>query len=456
MRRLSASLVVLALALLVMVGATPEAQAHAYVLGSNPADGSTVSRSPTELRVRFSEHVVLAATTMHLVDGDGRSYPVTGLHLVAKDAEDLEQPAEIVGRVPRLPTNSYRVVWQTLSSDDLHRTQGMFVFGVGEAVTATPLSEAPPRPEEALLRWSLLVGLSLGLGGALAGRVLARVPGPEARGAARLTSAASFVGAAGAAVVAVALLVVQVAPGGTSLTDVASSGYGWRWSVRESGLVLLALSALALRRNVLRRSRRGILVAGAAAAGVGTALLGHAGAGGRLDPVRVTATAGHLVAALTWAGAVVCLAAAVLPQVLPRALPVVPTRAALRGFACPAAWCVSVMAVTGVYLASHVVVSVDAVLVTSYGRTLLVKVGLVGLAGALALANHRRLRGRRDLAVPRRTVAAEALVALAVVAATALLTSSQPATEPQLVRSTVHATQGQRASSCRTSRRRSG
>jgi copper transport protein len=91
------------------------------------------------------------------------------------------------------------------------------------------------------------------------------------------------------------------------------------------------------------------------------------------------------------------------------------------------------MVVTGVYLASGVVGSVDAALRTFYGRTLLLKVGVAGLAALLGLINANRLRkhGHRDL---RRTLIGEAVAVLTILALAAVLTSGQPAREPQLVR----------------------
>jgi copper transport protein len=91
-----------------------------------------------------------------------------------------------------------------------------------------------------------------------------------------------------------------------------------------------------------------------------------------------------------------------------------------------------VVVVTGVYLSSTVVGSVDAALLTRYGRLLLLKVVLVGVIGVLGLINHRRIRraGRLGLAVPL----ADATAAVLVLGLAALLTSSQPAREPQFVR----------------------
>ncbi len=112
----------------------------------------------------------------------------------------------------------------------------------------------------------------------------------------------------------------------------------------------------------------------------------------------------------------------------------------LRAFGVYAAAGVSVMVVTGVYLASDVVGSVDAALLTTYGRTLLVKLAVVALVGGLGLVNHRRLRNQHRSRLPARTVVAEALAAVLVLGLAALLTSGQPAREPQFVASPQPAT----------------
>ena len=92
------------------------------------------------------------------------------------------------------------------------------------------------------------------------------------------------------------------------------------------------------------------------------------------------------------------------------------------------------MVATGVYLSSEVAGSVDAALLTTYGRTLLVKLAVAGIAGVLALVNTVRLRRAGPRSAPRRTVLAEAAAAVGVLALAAVLTSGQPAMEPQLVR----------------------
>ena len=264
----------------------------------------------------------------------------------------------------------------------------------------------------------------------------ARPFGEAARRSARL----SLLAALSAAGVAVVLLADQLSAGGLSLSALLGSGYLERWLLREAGLLALALTTWQRLRTTAPRSSRHLLVAGATAACLGEALLGHAGASGHL--LRVVATAAHLAAATTWVGALAVLTlTATLPGWRDRS-GTEDVRALLRRFARPAAACVSVMVVTGVLLASDVLGSVDAALRTLYGRALLAKLALAALAGTLALANHLRVRGRRDLEAPRASLTAEALVAVTVLAATAVLTSGQPATEPQLVRDAVAGTPG--------------
>src|SRR5207253_1092525 len=103
------------------------------------------------------------------------------------------------------------------------------------------------------------------------------------------------------------------------------------------------------------------------------------------------------------------------------------------GFGVPAAAAVSVLVISGCYLASGVVGSVDAALLTTYGRTLLLKLGLFAVIAVLGLVNTRRLHRADRPQASRRTVVAEAVVALAVLGLAAVLTSGQPAREPQFV-----------------------
>ncbi|MDX6280689.1 MAG: copper resistance protein, partial [Kribbellaceae bacterium] len=115
--------------LLILVGVlfawSPQtASAHAYLTSASPADGSSLSAAPTRLRLAFSETVVPAATQIDVVAEDGKHYAVTNVRVVG---EGGEEPSEVLATLPALPKGAYRVSWQTLSADDLHRTAGVLV-----------------------------------------------------------------------------------------------------------------------------------------------------------------------------------------------------------------------------------------------------------------------------------------------------------------------------------------
>ena len=423
------------IALTALAPASP-AQAHAFLETSYPADGAVVATAPATLRLGFSESVVLGAMRIEVVDAQGRQVAPTGLRLQSEGApEDIETPVQVVADLPTLARGVYRVSWETLSSDDLHRTAGVLVFGVGtgQSVQGAGLAEPRPRVDESSLRWLVLMSLALCLGGALAARLMRRDRSSAAAGAARAAAWWSLAGAAAGAVAAVLLLGYQLAPAGVAARQLLDGSYGERWLLRESGLLLLLVSALLVLRERLPRLRAGLLVSGAALAGVGAALLGHAGAGAGLAVTWVAADAAHLVAATTWAGTLVVLVLVVGPRRKSGALGGAQMRRALRGFGPPAAACVSVMVVTGVYLTSEVVGSVDAVLLTGYGRVLLLKVAVAAVAGAMALVSVLRLHRGRAFALPRRAVLAEAAAAVVALALAAVLTSGQPALEAQFV-----------------------
>ncbi len=408
-----------------LLGATTPASAHAYLERTNPADGSVVARAPERLALYFSEHVVPEATTIEVVDGSGRVLELGDLRLESDEPEDIEVPSVVTASLPDLPRDAYRVRWSTLSSDDLHRTSGFFVFGVGTDVRASGFAEPSPRLPESGLRWLLLLGLGLVLGSELVQRLVA-TQASVVDGARTTLRRAGPLGALTALVASLALMADEALASGLSWNDLVQSGYAARWSVREAGLVIL-LVAVVSRGS---RARGSLLVVGTAAACVGSALLGHAGADAGAAYTRVAATALHLGAMLTWAGAVLCLALVVRATARHGSRFDLEVRVLLRRFARPAVTCLGIGVATGLYLSSSTVVSVDAALLTTYGRTLMVKLALVAVMVLLAWSNHRRLRGRHDLELPDRGVLAEAVTAVLVLAATAVLTSAQPATEP--------------------------
>jgi copper transport protein len=117
-------------------------------------------------------------------------------------------------------------------------------------------------------------------------------------------------------------------------------------------------------------------------------------------------------------------------------------RACRGGFAWTAGLSVALLAATGLYAAGVQITSIDGLLTTLYGRTLLIKVGMVLGAGALGAASFallrslgrdpapRGLRGLRRLGAPR-LLLLEATLGLEVLIAAAILTASSPPRGPE-------------------------
>lgn len=408
----------------VLISWSPQAaSAHAYLTSTSPADGSSLAAAPAQLRLAFSETVVPAATQIDVVAEDGQHYPVTNVRVVG---EGGEEPSEVLATLPSLPRGAYRVSWQTLSADDLHRTAGVLVFGIGHAVTPAGLDEPVPAPGEVVLRWLVFGALALALGGALMGGLVRRQASVTEPHWERLARRGELIGGCGGAVGALLLMLYQTLRAGSM--DLLGGSYGARWGVRELGFLFLA--AAAVRRRP--RGRVPALVLGAAMVAVGSALTGHSGAGNGPLSTRVIADAVHVAAAATWSGAVLFgLLFAWSARDQRRRLELL---SVLRSFGLPAAGCVSLIVASGIYLTSDVIGSVDAALVTFYGRALLLKVLVFGVVGVLGVINHRRLRRSVAPLVPGATLVAEVGLAVVLLGLAAVITSGQPAVEPQLVK----------------------
>ena len=413
----------------------PAASAHAFLTGSSPSDGATLASAPSEIRLSFSESVALEAMDIDIVDAGGTHYPLSAVHLAdPAAAAGTEDPVEVVAGLPPLGPGAYRLSWRTLSSDDLHTTNGVLVFGVGEQVTAAGALEPTPPPDETFLRAAVFLSLAAALGGLLAGLLLGRPASSDHAWTVRCCWWWSAAGAGLGILAAAALLADQVLAGGLSIRAVLLSSFGAHAALREVGFGLLLLAALLMLRNDSRSAlRRALVLAGAACVGIGTALMGHAGAGVVVSTTRVIADAMHLIAAAAWSGTLLLAVTVALPYARRGGGPAI--RRMLTAFGVPAGILFGVMMVSGLYLASDVVGSVDALLLTFYGRTLGMKLLIVAIIGVLGLINHRRLR-RRAAPLPARTVTAEAIAAVVVLFLAALLTGGQPAMELEFVRAT--------------------
>jgi copper transport protein len=465
--RAAVAVALLAITLVAAVLLAPRAAfAHGALRRSLPSDRARLTTVPTELRLVFTERPELAVTRVQLL-GPARDTIVLG---ILRLEERTTVVASIVGA---LRAGAYTVEWQVVGRDG-HPVRGTFGFSIAAeatglapdsvglaaapaADTATTTAVAPSAPDEptasfdaespvyAAIRWAMFVGLLLVIGtAAFRWTVMHSV---RRRGAISralqddILRRAADVGLAAAALLLVTVLVrvaAQLAAthGEMSVAEHAPSlilrtGWGNAWLLQAGATLLAAVGFLAAR----RARGWGWMLAGVAslALALTPALAGHAAAS-VIAPVTIAADTLHVLGASAWLGGLALIVLAGLPGAL--AMPAERGSAVaqmVRAFSPFALLFAGTVVLTGVISAWTHLGSVGALLGSSYGRVLLLKLAALLPLVAVALYNWRRLRpalgddaGAERL---RRSASAELLVGLLVLAVTAVLVATPPAAD---------------------------
>jgi methionine-rich copper-binding protein CopC len=113
----------IAVSLSMALGAS-SAFAHALLKKATPAVGGTVSASPSEIRITFSEGVEPRFSGIALTNQAGAAVPVGKSGLDPSDSSTLVTPV-----AQALKPGVYTVNWHAVATDT-HRTQGSFQFTV--------------------------------------------------------------------------------------------------------------------------------------------------------------------------------------------------------------------------------------------------------------------------------------------------------------------------------------
>jgi len=110
------------------------ALAHAYVIGSDPVDGSTVGSAPAVVRIFFNE-AIGPASVAHVFAPDGQVVDAAPSSISRTNPRELDTP---LASPASLPQGGYTVRWTALSSEDGHTTHGVIGFNVGQSSVSLP------------------------------------------------------------------------------------------------------------------------------------------------------------------------------------------------------------------------------------------------------------------------------------------------------------------------------
>lgn len=97
------------------------AWAHAFLDHAEPRVGSTVTNSPAEVKIWFTQELEPAFSSIVVKNAQGKEVDKKDVHVSKKDKTLLEVS------LPKLSAGNYTVIWHVVSVDT-HRTQGRFEF----------------------------------------------------------------------------------------------------------------------------------------------------------------------------------------------------------------------------------------------------------------------------------------------------------------------------------------
>jgi copper transport protein len=448
-RAIAAAAILLAALPLVLPAA---ASAHAYLIRTVPAASVTLNAPPPAVALTFDEAVeprfaVLSVTDVHanqVAEGPVERSPA--------------DPDTLTRQMKKVPEGWYLVYWRAISVDG-HPVQGAFTFAVGPNPGPAPQFVIPHISQTAtstpllVARWAAFLTSMLAIGLLVLRLLIAR---PLVRDVEGTTLRALSIGVVVASVAGLIAIPVYVEESTAvdslhSFLDVGDLVPLWRVTAFGRGYVdmwicfalFCAAGWIALWLDRPRRRHRSVaellaLIAALAAAAAVVAIPGIAGHAAQTSPRALTLLADwlHVASGSVWIGGLVGLL--VLWRALPSARRVAGLVVVVPRFSNVAFAAVLVLLGSGIAETVLHLPVLAALWETSYGKVILIKIGLLVLACALAAGNLLRSKPRLVAArrggaagegaarLLRRLVGGEAVVLVCAVFAAALLSSLAP------------------------------
>jgi copper transport protein len=379
-----------------LVEASP-AGAHAFLVSTSPSQGERLATAPDAVVLEFSESPDPATAVIRLETSQGVPVELPPLEVPAGGlATQAPVPADVDDGI-------YVVAWEAFSAIDGHGSFGEFSFAVGDVdgVIPVPVTSSTGGRWATVASWAFYLGLALATGSL----VLALLDREERTAARRR--------------VGVGLVVTLLGAGGTWALQVGAGASG---AALWAGLAVALLAVAVWTHGASFRPgpTLAVLVAGAGAWSARSHAASLEGVvGGIVDAV-------HLVAGVTWAGALAVVVAR-LWRARRHGQPLPPV---LARYARLALVLVVVLAGAGTVSALLLVPTWVELWSTTYGQLVVAKVAL--FTGAVTLAGISRWSmARRRRGLLERVTTVEVAV-LAVVLVVAGVLSNHPPPPPAI------------------------
>jgi copper transport protein len=426
--------------------------AHAELVHAVPEANAGLDRAPAQIELFFSETLEPSFSAIKVFDsngaqvdgGDSRVDPADATHLLVS--------------LRSLPDGVYTVSWQALSATDGHITTGAFPFAVGNVdAAALAAAEQASRkvtllPGEVLARWLLYLAGAALVGGVLFIMGVWQPAYQMAKPEVGLSLAAGAIWRRLATLALLILLLAKVLGLLTQAGQVSGIELAAPWNPAVGQLLFATrYGALWIAQLVLALVLAGLLQAAPTnwnrrvAAGVAVLLLLTLSLGSHAasepSPLwPVLADWLHLIAAAIWVGGLIHFVVGLwLMRPLDHAVRTRLTARLIPRFSALALGSVGLLTLTGLYSAVLRVGTLDALVSTWYGKTLLVKLLIallmVTLGAVNLLISSPRLRQATsraggDIAWVNRfgyLVTSEVMLGVLLLLSVGLLTSLPPA-----------------------------
>ena len=392
-----------ALAIVVVAG---PASAHAQLESTQPDASSVLIESPSQVVLHFGEPVEIDFGSLRVIGPDGARVDMGGTHHPSGDSH-----AVAIALPPHLPKGTYVVAWRVISADS-HPVHGAFVFSVGTdsgfgkaSVLVKNLNNESGSTIVGIIFWLIrfaaFASLVLLVGIPTVITLVWRAGGTIGRIGKLLSISwavllfCSVTGIAIQGVYAAALPLTDIARP-SLFNEVLHTRFGDIEVLRVILLVAFVPVVLGVQGRLHGRPGRfAWWMAYGTAVGIGLlftpGLAGHAATGSDVA-FSMALDVLHLGAVAVWFGGLAVLAVLLIPGLPRDDRPEDIQRIAAR-FSAYAFLAVVVVIATGVVQSMRQVGSLYALFNTVYGRTLLVKIGLVIVLIALGSVSRRIVLG---------------------------------------------------------------